>query len=125
MFEELKKYIAEQQALNKLQAPAPQSDDNESLGERLRRLGPPPSLEGYLGGKASTRTVRENQDAARDDRITQIARDVAKEKRDAAQAAVPEGRTERGRELIKNIFMGAGLFGIGAAIALALVKYFG
>jgi hypothetical protein len=125
MFEELKKYIAEQQALNKPQAPAPQSDDNESLGERLRRLGPPPSLEGYLGGKASTAIVRENQDAARNDRITQIARDVAKEKRDAAQATVPEVRTERGRELIKSIFMGAGLFGIGAAIALALLKYFG
>jgi hypothetical protein len=124
MFEELKKYIAEQQASNKLQASTPLSDDNESLGERLRRLGPPPSLEGYLGGKASTGIVRENQDAARGDRITQIARDVAKEKRDAAQATVPEV-TERGRELIKSIFIGAGLFGIGAAIALALVKYFG
>jgi hypothetical protein len=124
MFEELKKYIAEQQASNQLQAPAPLSDDNESLGERLRRLGPPPNLERYLGGKASTGIVRENQDPARGDRITQIARDVAKEKRDAAQATVPEV-TERGRELIKSIFIGAGLFGIGAAIALALVKYFG
>jgi hypothetical protein len=95
------------------------------LGERLRRLGPAPSLEGHLGGKSSTRIARDNQDAARDDRISQIARDVAKEKRDAAQAAAPEVRTERGRELIKSILMGAGLFGIGAAITLALVKYFG
>jgi hypothetical protein len=125
MFEELKKYIAEQQASNKLQAPAPQSDDNESLGERLRRLGPPPSLEVDLGGKASTTIARESQDATRDDRISQIARDVAKEKRDAAQATAPDVHTERGRELIKNIFMGAGLCGIGAAITLALVKYFG
>src|SRR5215510_14429372 len=110
MFEELKKYIAEQQALNKPQGPALARDDNETLGERLRRLGPPPSLGGHLGGTASKQIARESQDPAQDDRLTQIARDVAKEKREAVQATVPKVRAERGRELIKSILISAGLF---------------
>jgi hypothetical protein len=124
MFDELKKYIEEQKALNKLQAPALPSDDDESLGERLRRLGPSPSLADYLVGEASTGIARENEDAVRGDRITQIVLDVAKERSDAAQVSAAEVKAE-GHALIKIILVGAGCTGIGAVIGLAFLKYFG
>jgi hypothetical protein len=123
MFEELKKYIAEQQASNILQAPVLPNDEDESLRDRLRRLGPSPSLGDYLGGKASS--VTESKDAARGDRITQIVLDVAKEKRDAAQVAGPGVKAEQRNELMNIVFIGTGCLGLGAAIGLAVVKYFG
>jgi hypothetical protein len=126
MFDELKKYIEEQKASNRLQAPARPSDDDESLRERLRRLGPSPSLADHLGSKASTGMARENEDAARGDKITQIVLDVAKERSDSAQASAAEAKAEQqGHALIKIILIGAGCTGLGAVIGLAFLKYFG
>jgi hypothetical protein len=122
VFDELKKYIEEQKSLNRLQEPDPPSDDDESLGRRLRRLGPSPSLADYLGGATAAGTAKVKEEATKGDRITQIVLDVAKEKRDAAQA---EGKTGRRLELIELIFISAGCAGLGAAIGLAFMKYFG
>jgi hypothetical protein len=124
MFEDLKKYIEEQKALNRLQAPALPSDDDESLRERLRRLGPAPSLADYLGGEAPTGIAKKNEDAVEGDRISQIVLNVAKERNAAAQVPAAEVKPE-GPALIKIILIGAVCAGLGAIIGLALLKHFG